>query len=128
MQYLTIAAGGAAGALLRYLVSGWTYALLGSGFPWGTLVVNLLGSFLIGFLWQLFSDSALSPAMRNLIFTGVLGAFTTFSTFALESFFLFRDGETGLGLANMLLSNILGIVLLFAGVIAGRLLAALLRA
>ena len=73
MQYLYIAVGGAAGAALRYLVSGWTYSLLGTGFPWGTLVVNLIGSFLIGFLWQLFADTTVSPNMRHLIFTGGLG-------------------------------------------------------
>jgi CrcB protein len=127
LQYLFIAVGGAAGAALRYLVSGWAYALLGTGFPWGTLVVNLIGSFLIGFLWELFANAAVSPNMRHLIFTGGLGAFTTFSTFALESINLFRDGEIGLGMANVLVSDFLGIVLVFVGIVAGRLVGSLVR-
>ena len=127
MHYLYIAVGGAAGAALRYLISGWTYALLGTGFPWGTLVVNLIGSFLIGFLWQLFSNVAVSPNMRLLIFTGGLGAFTTFSTFALESINLFRDGKVELGLGNVLVSDFLGIFLVFVGIVAGRLVGSLLR-
>jgi CrcB protein len=108
-------------------VSGWAYALLGTGFPWGTLVVNLIGSFLIGFLWQLFANVPVPPNMRLLIFTGGLGAFTTFSTFALESFNLFRDGDFELGMANVLISDFLGIALVFVGVVAGRLVGSLLR-
>ena len=127
MQYLYIAVGGAAGAALRYLVSGWAYALLGTGFPWGTLVVNLIGSFLIGFLWQLFANTTVSPNMRHLIFTGGLGAFTTFSTFALESVNFIRDGEIGLGLANVLVSDFLGIALVFVGIVAGGLVGSLVR-
>lgn len=127
MHYLYIAVGGAAGAALRYLVSGWAYALLGTGFPWGTLVVNLIGSFLIGFLWQLFANVPVPPNMRLLIFTGGLGAFTTFSTFALESVNLFRDGDFELGMANVLISDFLGIALVFVGVVAGRLVGSLLR-
>jgi len=127
LHYLYIAVGGAAGAALRYLVSGWTYNLLGTGFPWGTLVVNLTGSFLIGLLWQLFADAAVSPNMRHLILTGGLGAFTTFSTFALESFNLFREGDVELGLANVIASDFLGIALVFAGIIGGRLVGSLLK-
>ncbi len=127
MQYLFIAVGGASGAILRYLVSGWAYALLGTGFPWGTLLVNLIGSFVIGFLWQMFSTAAISPNMRHLIFTGGLGAFTTFSTFALESINLFREGDIKLGLANILISDFLGLALVVVGIIAGRLVGSLLR-
>lgn len=127
MHYLYIAVGGAVGAALRYLISGWTYAILGTGFPWGTLVVNLIGSFLIGLLWQLFADAAVSPNTRILILTGGLGAFTTFSTFALESLNLFRDGDIELGLANVLVSNLLGIALVFLGIIVGRLVGSLLK-
>ncbi|MFN2103817.1 MAG: fluoride efflux transporter CrcB [Candidatus Promineifilaceae bacterium] len=127
MNYIYIAIGGAIGAILRYLVSGWSYALLGTGFPWGTLAVNLIGSFLIGLIWQLFANAAVSPNVRLLILTGGLGAFTTFSTFALESVNLFRDGDIGLGFANVLVSDILGIALVFAGIIAGRLAGSLLH-
>ena len=127
MQYLFIAVGGAAGAVLRYLVSGWAYTLLGTNFPWGTFVVNLLGSFLIGFLWQLFEYVPISPNMRSLIFIGGLGAFTTFSTFAFESLNLFRAGDIRLGMVNILATDVLGILLGLLGVILGRMTAALLR-
>lgn len=127
MHYLYIALGGAIGAALRYLISGWTYSLLGTSFPWGTMVVNLTGSFLIGLFWQLFADAAVSPNMRLLIMTGGLGAFTTFSTFALESLNLFLDGEAGYGMANILVSDFLGIVLVLAGIVAGRMVGSLIH-
>lgn len=122
MQYIFLAIGGATGAVLRYLVSGWAYALLGTSFPWGTFVVNMIGAFCIGLLWQLFATIPISPNMRNLIITGGLGAFTTFSTFALESFNLIRDGDIGLGLINVFASDILGIILVMVGVLLGRLI------
>jgi CrcB protein len=126
LQYLFIAVGGAAGAVLRYLISGWSYRLLGTGFPWGTLVVNILGSFLIGFLWQLFEYVPISSNMRSLIFIGGLGAFTTFSTFAFESLNLFRDGDISLGVANILLMDVFGLLLGLLGIILGRTAASLL--
>jgi CrcB protein len=126
LQYLFIAVGGAAGAVLRYIISGWSYRLLGEGFPWGTFVVNVLGSFLIGFLWQLFEYFPISPYMRGLIFIGGLGAFTTFSTFAFESINLFRDGELILGFANVLLMDLFGILLGFLGIILGRMAASVI--
>lgn len=112
---------------MRYLVSGWTYTLLGTGFPWGTLAVNLIGSFLIGLLWELFEGAAVSPQVRGMVLTGGLGAFTTFSTFAFESLNLFRAGDYRLGMANILLHDLLGLAMVFVGVIAGRALAGLLR-
>jgi CrcB protein len=126
LQYLFIAVGGAAGAVMRYLISGWSYRLLGEGFPWGTFVVNVLGSFLIGFLWQLFEYVPISPNMRSLIFIGGLGAFTTFSTFAFESLNLFRDGEITLGMANIILMDLFGIMLGLLGLILGRIAASLI--
>jgi len=127
LQILFIAAGGAVGAVMRYLVSGWAYTILGDGFPWGTLVVNLTGTFLIGFLWQLFEYFPISPQMRNLIFVGGLGAFTTFSTFAFETLNLFRAGDTHLGLANILVLDVVGLLLGLLGVILGRMLASVLH-
>jgi CrcB protein len=127
LHYLFIAAGGAAGAVLRFIVSGWAFRLLGEGFPWGTFVVNITGSFLIGFLWQLFEYVPISPQMRSLIFIGGLGAFTTFSTFAFESLNLFRTGEFRLGLINILALDVFGILLGFLGVILGRMAAEMLR-
>lgn len=120
MRYIAIAMGGAVGALLRYAVSGLAYNLFGENFPWGTLSVNLLGCFLIGLLWQLFEQSALSPQLRALIFIGGLGAFTTFSTYGLESLNLLRDGQVRLSLLNVLGSNVLGIGCVFLGVVVAR--------
>lgn len=127
MHYLSIAIGGAAGAVMRYLVSGWAYTILGDGFPWGTFIVNILGSFLIGFLWQIFEYFPISSNMRSLIFIGGLGAFTTFSTFAFESLNLFRSGDSRLAIINILAADVFGILLGLLGVILGRMTATLLR-
>ena len=105
LNLLLIALGGALGALLRYAVSGLAYAALSEAFPWGTLAANLIGCFLIGFLWTTGEHAPFSLAARTFVFTGALGAFTTFSTYGLESLSLLRDGEIGLGLANMQLSK-----------------------
>lgn len=110
-----IAAGGALGAILRYLVSSHVYRSFDGHLPWGTLAVNLLGCFVIGILWNVFENIAHSPNTRALIFIGILGAFTTFSTFGLESFNLFKMGEIKLGIINILISNIGGIALVFIG-------------
>jgi CrcB protein len=127
LRLIFIAVGGAGGAVLRYLISGWAYTVLGDGFPWGTLVVNLLGSFLIGFLWQFFEYVSISPEMRSLIFIGGLGAFTTFSTLAFESLNLIRNGDITLGLLNIFIADIFGLFLVFLGIILGRYAAAAIR-
>lgn len=122
MRLLAIAAGGAIGALLRYTVSGLVQNWLGASFPWGTLSVNLIGCFLIGLLFHYFETVTLSPVARSLIFVGGLGAFTTFSTYGLESLNLLRDGQLRLGLFNILGSNLLGILFVFLGFTTARLL------
>ena len=93
IQLLMVGAGGALGAIGRYLLSTWVYSLAGRAFPWGTLAVNLLGSLLIGFLsvWLL-ERVTLSAEMRALLMVGFLGAFTTFSTFSLETMVLMEEG------------------------------------
>lgn len=122
-----IAIGGAAGALLRYTVSGITYKYFDGLLPWGTLAVNMIGCFAIGFLWQIFEIVSTSPNTRAFIFIGILGAFTTFSTFGLESFNLLREGEVKYAVINILASNILGLGLVFAGFIVSRYLVSLLK-
>ena len=122
LRLIYIAAGGATGALLRYWTSGVVHKVWGSGFPWGTLSVNLFGSFIIGFLWGMFELMVVSQQTRVFLFIGLLGSFTTFSTFSLESFHLIRDGEYGLLFVNILSSFILGIVLVFAGYFLSRFL------
>lgn len=120
MKFLMIAIGGAAGALLRYAVAGFVYNYTGQDFPWGTLIVNLSGAFLIGFLWQLFEHTAVAPNTRTLLLVGVLGAYTTFSTYGLETAALFREGESRLALWNIVASNALGIAAVFLGIITAR--------
>ena len=122
-----IAIGGAAGALLRYTISGYTYRYLDGFLPWGTLAVNLLGCFAIGFLWNVFENFAYSPNTRTLIFIGILGAFTTFSTFGLESFNLFKEGEIKFAILNILASNLGGIALVFIGYFISKYLLILLK-
>lgn len=120
-QILAIALGGAAGALLRYWTSTGIYALMGRTFPYGTLVVNVAGSLLMGFLYVLLVERlALSVEWRAALLIGVLGAFTTFSTFSMETFALFEDGERLKALANILLSVTLCLVAVWLGVVAGR--------
>lgn len=119
-KLLMIAAGGAVGAVLRYGVSGLAYRLGGPGFPWGTLAVNVLGSFVIGFLWALSERTPFPARWSPFVFVGLIGAFTTFSTYTLESFNLFRDGELRLGLLNLVGSNALGLLAVIAGFIVAR--------
>lgn len=121
-KLLPIALGGALGAVLRYALSDLAYRLLGEGFPWGTVFVNLLGCLVIGFIWGLTERSPLPPSVAAFTFTGVIGAFTTFSAYGLETANLLRAGELRLGLANVLASNVLGIVFVFVGLFAARLL------
>jgi CrcB protein len=127
LTLIYIAAGGAAGALLRYTISGYTYKFLNGFLPWGTLAVNLLGCFAIGLLWNVFENIAYSPNTRALIFIGILGAFTTFSTFGLESFNLFREGEIKFAILNILVSNLGGIAFVFIGYFLSKYLFMLLK-
>ncbi len=89
--------------------------------------VNLIGSFIAGFLWEAFETTAVSPDIRTFVFIGILGGFTTFSSYNLESFSLIRDGEIKLALSNIFVSNILGISLVFTGYAASRYIAGLFK-
>jgi CrcB protein len=127
VKIILLAAGGAIGTLLRYTLSGVTYRVMGGIFPWGTLAANLTGSFAIGLLWGFFELEDISPHMRNFIFIGVLGGFTTFSTFALESFNLIRDGEIKLALSSIVVSNVIGVALVFSGFVISRYIITLMK-
>ncbi len=127
MQWIAIAVGGAIGAVLRYLVSGVAYNQFGAAFPIGTLLVNLIGCLLIGFLAQLFEEIIVPPNMRLFVLTGTLGAFTTFSTYGLETVKLWQDGELRLALLNVAANNVVGILFVVLGFILARTLLAAMR-
>jgi len=102
-QLLAVALGGAAGASLRWLLAGAIQRSTDSAFPWGTFVVNALGSFLLGFLFvYLVERSTTGELVRLALTVGLLGAFTTFSTYSLESLRLMQSGAFGLAAANVL--------------------------
>jgi CrcB protein len=115
LKILAVAAGGSVGATLRYVVFYFFEKQYTSTFPWATLLVNLIGSFLIGFFWGYFDRLFVTTGIRLLIFVGLLGSFTTYSTYAFDVFSLFRDGEFKMLAVYILGSNILGIGLAFTG-------------
>ncbi len=120
-QWLAIAAGGALGAIGRFWVSGWIYETFGKGFPWGTLAVNVLGSFAMGLLFVfLVEKTAADPVWRSFIMVGMLGAFTTFSTFSLETLQLLEGGEALRAGLNMLVSVLSCVLAAWAGVTLSR--------
>ena len=120
-QLLAIAGGGALGAVLRYGVSNSVYRLLGRDFPYGTLAVNILGSLLMGFLFVLFVERMMVSAEWRLgLLVGLLGAFTTFSTFSLEALALFDAGAPLKALLNIMASVVLCLVATWLGMIFGR--------
>lgn len=116
MKFLAIAAGGSVGALLRYSLSGLAQRMTDDAFPVGTLVVNLTGCLVIGFLGALFSGPALvRDEWRLFLLVGLLGAFTTFSTFGFETMALMEDGEWVRAALNLALSNGLGLAAVWLG-------------
>ena len=88
-----LAVGGALGTLARYGLSGWVHGMAGARFPWGTLIVNVVGSLLIGFALRYLEGVPVSAELRATITVGALGAFTTFSTYTYETMALLRDGQ-----------------------------------
>jgi CrcB protein len=127
IKILLLAAGGAIGTVGRYAVSGLTHRYIDGTFPYGTLMVNILGSLIIGFLWGTWETANISSQLRTFIFIGILGGFTTFSTFSLETLNLFRDGEIKTAIFNILANNILGLIMVFGGFFAARGLINLIR-
>ncbi|MFH1877331.1 MAG: fluoride efflux transporter CrcB [Candidatus Omnitrophota bacterium] len=127
LGFLYIAIGGALGAVMRYWMSGFAHRYTSGAFPLGTLTVNLAGSLIIGLLWAVSEVTIISQNIRLFAFIGILGSFTTFSTFSLENFNLLRDGEYGLFFLNAALSLFLGLALVFAGYAMGRYLTGLTR-
>lgn len=120
-QLLAIAGGGALGAVLRYGMSNAIYRVLGRDFPYGTLAVNVLGSLLMGFLVVVLLERvAVSDEWRAALLVGLLGAFTTFSTFSLETLTLFESGEPMKAIANIVLSVSFCLAATWLGLSLGR--------
>ncbi len=117
-----VGVGGASGALARFLVSNWTVRVWGSGYPWGTTVVNLAGSLLFGLIWAYVDQRDGSALWRVLLLTGFLGSFTTFSTFMFESVKLFESERPSLAVANLGLQTFVGLGCIVAGLWLGRLM------
>jgi CrcB protein len=116
-----IAAAGAVGTLARYGLHHAVHKFAGAAFPWGTLIVNLLGCFLFGLVWMLAEERmVISPQTRTVVLVGFMGAFTTFSTFAFDTSAFLRHSNWQLATANLLLQNVLGIAAIFAGFSVGR--------
>ncbi len=120
LRFFIIGLGGAIGTLLRYIMGGLDYRFSGGVLPISTLVVNVTGSLVIGFLWGAFDRFVVSPNVRLFIFIGILGGYTTFSTFSLETFNLMKDGEYRIAVINAILSVVLSLIAVFAGYIASK--------
>jgi CrcB protein len=115
-KWLLIAGGGALGSVLRYAIQGWVQRAADGSFPAGTLAVNVIGCAAIGFLTALFTGPFLIREEYRIGLTvGILGGFTTFSTFGLESFTLMNAGQLGLMALNIILSCVLGLIAVWAG-------------
>ncbi|HEX7637251.1 MAG TPA: fluoride efflux transporter CrcB [Burkholderiaceae bacterium] len=124
MQFLLVFLGGGLGAALRHLVNQLSLRLAGSGFPWGTMFINITGSILMGVIAGLFAFKlSLPQSLRLFIATGILGGYTTFSTFSLESVLLLERGQPGQAALYVLGSVGMGLAGLFAGMAVVRVLA-----
>jgi fluoride exporter len=120
LQVLYVALGGSAGAVSRYLISGVVSRTSNEIFPWGTIAVNLFGSLLIGFFIELFSRSLIPENLRSFLIIGFLGAFTTFSAYAMESIDLLHGNEVKFFFQNVLIHNILGLICVIFGIYLSR--------
>jgi CrcB protein len=116
-----IGVAGAAGSLARYGVDGLVAKRTAGAFPWGTLAVNVTGAFLVGLLFTVLTERfTVAPWLRSSLLIGLLGGYTTFSTFTLESYRLVEDGAWALGMANLCVSVVGGMLAVYLGVVAGR--------
>jgi CrcB protein len=118
-----VAVGGAIGSVLRWAVIVVAGARLGAAFPWGTMIVNVAGSFVIGVVAELATGpiAGVSPAVRLFLATGICGGFTTFSTYSLDTLTLARDGSHLQAAAYLVASIVLGLVAAYLGIVAARL-------
>lgn len=122
LDTLLIFVGAGCGGVFRYWISNISYWFLGRQFPYGTLIVNVSGCFLMGLLFVLLIErfNGVGPQLRSLLLIGLLGGYTTFSSFSIETLNLFENGAPLAGVANILLSVILCLAATWLGVIGGR--------
>jgi len=115
MNNILVALGGSIGAVFRYLISIFMIQVFGSSFPFGTLLVNVLGSFLMGVIYALGQLSHISPELKALIGVGLLGALTTFSTFSNETLLLMQEGDWLKAALNVVLNLSLCLFMVYLG-------------
>ena len=120
VPYLLVGIGGFLGAIARFLIARWTDAFLETRFPLGTFIINVSGSFLLGIIGTLVAKKIFSSSdgIRLALAVGFLGAYTTFSTFELETHALFEDGSWLIALTNIVVSVLLGLIAVRAGIVA----------
>jgi fluoride exporter len=124
MRYLWVGLGGAMGSIARYLVGLLVYERMGTRFPYGTFVINISGCFVIGLVLTVLDDRlGLSPAWREALAIGFVGAFTTFSTFEYETLRAVQHGQAATALTYVVSSVVLGFVAVWAGATVGKVLA-----
>jgi fluoride exporter len=115
-RFVLVGVAGLVGTLARYLISVWIDNRINQTFPFGTVVVNLFGCFLAGYLFHLTEEKyPVDAVVRTAIFVGFLGGFTTFSSYGLQTINMIRDGSVLLAGANILISNLAGLMLVWAG-------------
>jgi CrcB protein len=119
-KYVLLGLGGAIGTICRYSVQASMFSSVGGTFPLGTLIVNLTGSLVIGFLWGIPLLQATTSDLRIFLFVGVLGGYTTFSAFSLESINLLHQGQIKYFTLNILATNVLGILLALGAFLLSR--------
>lgn len=120
---ILVAVAGLFGTLLRYSLSDFVARQYGGRFPWGTMAVNLIGCLLTGAVFFLTETRIIvHPTVRTVILIGLLGGFTTFSAYGLQTFSLLRDGEFGLAILNIVTSNTLGLVMVWVGYLVAKVL------
>lgn len=121
LKYLMVGIGGFAGAIARFWLGSYIGGRMGTRFPYGTFVINVSGSFLIGLILTLLEEKThWSPNWRYLIPIGFIGAYTTFSTFEFETLRSMQDGQFLISFLNITLSVVVGFAAVWAGVVAGR--------
>jgi len=121
LNILLVAVGGAIGSIGRYLVGLWATRFAGPNFPWGTLTVNIVGAFAIGLVIEMIARRFdASAEMRVFIVTGIIGGFTTWSSFTLDAVVLFERGALGLSALYLLASLLVSFAAIFAGLALGR--------